>query len=774
MKKLSKFSWIIGVTGILVFAYLGVRYSAQAFLDQNDGVVKQITSLRGIICLLLFAGISILGVLAWVRTVFPEKNPVFVRPKVNPLYAISSIAVIYLLSVFVFVYTGAFRVLLFSWFTPFYFAGVIVIYQFFRYSENKIQLHALSMPDVLASLGMFILLKGLLELKLAVPPSPFWNVAFLVLLVGNGILSILLFSKGEYPAKLGQWVEKTIQFRQKNKYAGWLLAVIVFCIPAWWLYQKDVTGIGDGLFLRLEILLLVGYILAVCIENSTQKLIRLPAFTAGILLAGYGFMAASYLTQVTDFPMALGWSEGNRLYDYSLIFGKSLYQYSGALNPNYFSPGRYGLWGLPFLIPGLPIQVHRLWNAILYCVPGLILGWLFAREAKNTYWKIAITVGMQLFLNLGPIYPSLTIALIIATLFTRSKTGWRAAAILVASFYAGLSRFTWVLVLGAWAGLLDLFIHYPSRAGSWIKKLLPTAGFILLGILPVAAVSWPEVFKTQADVIQKQPLLWYRLFPNSTYHLGVLPGLLVAVGCILVYLIYLGITRRWEMDVWQALASAGVLAGFLASGLVASTKIGGGSNLHNMDMFLVSLALLFLIAMRRPSIKPGLPGGIRSAMDLIFIVGLVIPAWMALWGGGPLVLPDRQETLKTIDTVQKSATEYQTKGLVLFMDQRQLLTFGAVKGITLIPDYEKKYMMDQAMAGNQTYFAGFYKDLQAHKFSLIVSETQKLAYQSSSDDFNEENNAWVKWVSEPFLEYYEPIMTFKDYGFSLYVPKTQP
>jgi hypothetical protein len=316
-----------------------------------------------------------------------------------------------------------------------------------------------------------------------------------------------------------------------------------------------------------------------------------------------------------------------------------------------------------------------------------------------------------------------------------------------------------------------LFIYYPARKGLWLRRLLPTAGYILLGMLPGMAVSWPEVFKSQGEVIQSQTLLWYRLLPSSTYPLGVIPGLIIAVGAALIFLVYLLATGKWRLDVWQALASLAVMVGFLGSGLVASSKIGGGSNLHNMDMFLVSFLLLFMMAVTSKNEQGVIPATEFGLWRGILLIALIIPAWSALWGGKPLQVPSRAETDKVIAQIQNSADSAKQTGEVLFMDQRQLLTFGNIKGIPLAADYEKKYMMDQAMAGNAKYFAGFYADLKARRFSLIVSETQKINYQSGKDDFNEENNAWVKWISEPFLEYYRPIATFKDYGFSLYVPK---
>jgi hypothetical protein len=114
---------------------------------------------------------------------------------------------------------------------------------------------------------------------------------------------------------------------------------------------------------------------------------------------------------------------------------------------------------------------------------------------------------------------------------------------------------------------------------------------------------------------------------------------------------------------------------------------------------------------------------------------------------------------------------YKSKGEVLFLDQRQLLTFEAVEGVPLVPEYEKKYLMDQAMAGNLTYFQGFYQDLVNKRFALIVSEPLFKSYDDAFDPFSEENNAWVKWVSEAVLCYYTPEKTYKEVRVQLLVPR---
>jgi hypothetical protein len=82
--------------------------------------------------------------------------------------------------------------------------------------------------------------------------------------------------------------------------------------------------------------------------------------------------------------------------------------------------------------------------------------------------------------------------------------------------------------------------------------------------------------------------------------------------------------------------------------------------------------------------------------------------------------------------------------------------------------------MNEALASDGTYFDEFYKDLIAHRFSLIVSEPLRTPVQDSTFQFGEENNAWVKWVSAPLLCYYEKLETLKNVKIQLLVPKAIP
>ena len=106
------------------------------------------------------------------------------------------------------------------------------------------------------------------------------------------------------------------------------------------------------------------------------------------------------------------------------------------------------------------------------------------------------------------------------------------------------------------------------------------------------------------------------------------------------------------------------------------------------------------------------------------------------------------------------------------MDQRQLLTFGMIKNAPLVGDYEKKYMMDEALKGDAAYFQTFYQDLAHKRFSLIVSEPLETFQQHNGEIFGDEGDDFVKWVSIPVLCYYQPIATFSEAGVQLLEPAT--
>lgn len=498
-------------------------------------------------------------------------------------------------------------------------------------------------------------------------------------------------------------------------------------------------------------------------------------FLATLVIFSFAFGVGFQIRDIVAYPFSLTWSEGNRLYDYSLIFGKSLYQYEGELKIPYFAPGRYALWGIWFLIPNLPIWFHRLWNAVLWVIPSVALGWISTDgiPVKSRRWVVALWIAI--FLYQGPIYAPLVLAAIWVLALNKPSLTCRSFAGASASAYLGLSRWTWSPSPGMWCVLIDLCLYYPTRKGSWIRRIAPTVLVGLTGSLPGLAIHWRRFFPAKitggsgSSLEFSQPLLWYRLFPNASYPKGMLLGIVIATFPVLVILTWLLVSRRWPLNGLQILAFTASLAGTMAAGVVISTKIGGGGDLHNFDMYFITLAILGMIYLKKAESS-------WHTWPLVFrlaaLVAFLIPVWNLLQGGGPLNLPPRDLVENALDTIQ---TEVQAvaalDGDVLFMDQRQLLTFGTVSGIGLIPDYEKKYLMDQAMAANRVYFERYYQDLEAKRFDLILTEPMSSRLQDRSYAFNEENNAWVKWISKVTLCYYQPKITLSEVGVQLLVPK---
>ena len=766
----SKIKTFILFLIFLLVEGIGIPLSWQIFQSQPAGVYK-------VQPWILWEGYGILitltaaGIFGWISLFFTSEA-VSDTPSRSSTRIWTGLAAAggYLALAVTFIHATPLRVLLASWFTPIWLIGWVVIVRAVVKLDIRSLIRRLSVADW-AMVGIaFLLIKAQQEFKIAAPLEVYWRNWHYIFLAFNTILMAAVWIIKEnwstYRISLPRWVE----IRQRFRPIIVVIALIPTILIAWYLFWLDSEQVASGAFLRLEGMILAALLLSIALENTTPKWISSPTFLFSLTGVGFAVMAGSYLSQVTDHPFGLYWSEGNRFYDYSLIFGKSIYQYTGELQPNYFSPGRYGLWGLPFLISGLPIWVHRLWNAILYLVPGVVLGWLLGKGFANRLHRWACAFGTAIFFNQGPVYPTLTLAVILPVIFMRSGLGWRILVAVAGSLFAGLSRFTWVLAIAGMVGLIDLLLFYPARKGNWIQRLIPTGILIVAGLVPGMAVSWPEVFSSQGEMIQSQALLWYRLWPNSTYSFGILLGSIMATGAMLILVLNWMASRARRLDIWQSAAILAAVIGLLIAGLVASVKIGGGSNLHNLDMYFAVLLLVFILFLQEKELlKESLN---RSwAQRILFGLAILLPILSLTWSDGPLVLPKQDLTQFTLGEIKKESTQRAETGEVLFLDQRQLITFGEVTDIELVPDYEKKYMMDQAMAGNQGYFARFYEDLQKKRFALIVSEPLNISQKTNVDDFSEENNAWVQHVTIPVYEYYTSIYLDKKNNIQLFIPK---
>lgn len=626
----------------------------------------------------------------------------------------------------------------------------------------------------------------------------------------------------------------------------WVLWLVVFIAPVCF-FQFTVWGI---IFQKLYIRILV-WIIVVCLlsilSSNDDRIAGWPQFLSTLILTASLFSVSASLLLVNDYPFSQGWSEGNRLWDYSILFGRDRYIYPLEEKiPVYLDLGRQFIGGVSFLIPGLTISMARLWVGLTQIIPYFLLGFaLFRIASRNKFSWLLLTLWTFLFLKQGPIHPPLVISAALVALAWQSPLRYAIPLVVGAGYFAQASRLTWIFAPGMWIFMLEIasvsFSDWKAATptlkraillavlglfgGIYFSTVLARSEALIQQTFGPAAVSapitaptpppadevpavsnpdensessYPFIIDYAIKALRDQPFLWYRLLPNSTYGNGILLALLLAVGPLMVVLFFLIRNGIWHINNLQKLSLLLPLIMFLIVGLVASTKIGGGGDLHNMDMFLIGMLFVGAIAWENGAGDWLLNGEVVAGV----IKGVIVFALMnsAIWslleirsfdfgedstwiktlidapGEKALedMLPVQEEIDVTLRTIQEEVDTAELQGEVLFMDQRQLLTFGYVTDVFLVPEYEKKRLMDEAMRGELAYFESFYADLASHRFTLIISEPLRNPVKDSSYQFGEENNAWVTWVSSPVLCYYEPIETFKEVNVQLLVPRAEP
>ena len=566
----------------------------------------------------------------------------------------------------------------------------------------------------------------------------------------------------------------------------WLGMVVLAFLPVLFFTYSDWSAVFVGTWLRAMLVLVFLGCMTWISAGGAKRSWDWVGLLVSLLVFGSILVLFTYFRNVVDYPFTRSWSEGNRLWDYSVLFGQHLYLYPADKPiPAYIDIGRQSLWGLPFLFGSPSILQMRLWDAIVWTLPCLLLGWALIRPRKGhlAAWFL-FGLWALVFLNQGPIYSPLVLAAVLVALVRRQPILLAAVVVLLAGIYARYTRYTWLFAPGMWAAMVWM-LQAPLGGHTALWKRWYPAVVVALGgvtgglIVPeVLNLIWRRLYGVPFQIgganlaeisltsvsgnISRQPLLFDRLWPNQTYSLGIIFGLLLAAGPLVLLLAGLAWKGGWRTVWWQKCAVVLPMLAFLGVGLVASVKIGGGSNLHNLDMFLIGLLFLAALGWEYLSARWGdNPAAFPGWAKGLLVLALVVPFVQPLLGLNPTVLPNPVKWQDALGGTRDAAVAAAKEGEVLFIDQRQLLTFGYVKGVPLVPDYEKKYMMDQAMANNDDYFAGFNRDLAAHRFKLIISEPLFPNFQGDHYTFGNENDAWVKYISIPVLCYYKPAATYE-------------
>ena len=583
------------------------------------------------------------------------------------------------------------------------------------------------------------------------------------------------------------------RFDGLKSWLAWTLSVILLIAPFFLQFAvaRIEPKLNNILFQSIYFSVPVVSLLATYLLTKANKSFKFSTvLLLTIMLSGTFYHIAFHYLPVVSIPLSLGWSEGNRLYDYSVFFGADRYDIvDDGVFQTFISAGRALYFGLIYLIPNIGIQGVRFWQALMNTFPMFLIGFFLIRvdfsEQIGKFQKWLFVIWAYLFLMQGPIHSYFMMALVVTFIGSKQKKLiWAIILVALGGFIANISRWTWTFAPGLFAGMIALLqIEDPKfKDEGWKELIRPIVlglsgligGLGLSNVIPVKDVNIANfeggggLSLSSITHAFDQSLLWYRLLPNKTFKPGILLALLIAIIFVYVLLVVLYIQKKWRPNWLQLLGVIGVQGALLGVGVVASTKIGGGGDLHNLDMFLLGTLILAASAW-----KPlcSFAEETKLWQKALLVLMLIIPIFSPFHRRSISVFPSQETTQYVLEKVQGYVDVAKEEGEILFIDERQLLTFGYIDDVPLVMEYEKKYLNDMAMAENEAYFEQFHADLEAGRFALIVSESLSDVLYKPNTSFGEENTPWVKWVSIPILDTYEEVYKNKDYQVQLFVPK---
>jgi hypothetical protein len=573
-------------------------------------------------------------------------------------------------------------------------------------------------------------------------------------------------------------------FQEKLKLLGafsiapFILLLVVFPIIVLGFYGRFLLNPFPRLFLFLIFIAIGASLLAVW--RKSEWISCLPS---SILSIAAVYLVATFFNEVSAFPFSLEWSEISRYWQASFYFSQQVYGVHLPLPVTH--PSRYLLQSLPFLIPGSTLLVNRLWQAILWVGMPLLTAWLLIRRLhlQSVWLRLPLILWALLFLMQGAVFFHLLPCVFLVLVGFDKERPWRTFLfVALASVWAGISRINWVPLPGALAALLYLLEARPPRKVAaisfnylWRPALYAVGGsLIALGSYALYISLSGVEDKSQFGSSFTSELLWDRLWPNPTFLLGILPGILLVSIPVLI-LAWTRLKQRGaQLGFWRSFGVTALLLIFFAGGLVVSVKIGGGTNLHNMDAFIVLLLVLgTALAFGNYLSRSGTRTPMLKIHPALLSALLVMPVFLAVFSGEPLSLPSPQVSGEILAQIQTAADDALAQGgEVLFISQRHLLTFHLIKNVPLVPEYEKLFLMEMTISHNQDYLDRFAADIDRQRFSLIVSDPMFDQINDTSEDtLAPENNAWVRAVERPVLCAYEPVLTFSDPPIQLLTPR---
>jgi hypothetical protein len=422
-----------------------------------------------------------------------------------------------------------------------------------------------------------------------------------------------------------------------------------------------------------------------------------------------------------------------------------------------------------------------MWQALLWIGLTAASSILLARRLRLSGWmQFFIASWAFLFFLQGAVYYHLQVCVILILAGVSTKHTWRSFIfILIASIWAGASRVNWFPV-PAMLAIAIYLLETPVGNKGWRYWATPFVwGICGLGFAIVSQFIYISI-SGNADVRAfgssfTSDLLWNRLLPNATSPLGILFEILIVSAPLFLAMAQMLRGKIARLQPLRWLAILALLAALFLGGLAVSTKIGGGGDLHNMDAFLVMSALIASSFFARCVVGDDQSNPAWGQIHWsVTAAVLLVPLGFALPGIRSFQSYDQASVEKDIQRLQQVASEaVNNGGQVLFVTERQLLTFNELENIPLTPEYEQIELMEMAMAGNHQYLENYYADLREHRFAIIFAEEQK--YGSKKEGaFVEEDNAWVRFIGAPLLCEYKPVESLTSANIQIFVPRPNP
>lgn len=594
-----------------------------------------------------------------------------------------------------------------------------------------------------------------------------------VVVVGMAFLSIagISFAWTNWFSRLAAWFSKWHhKYWVRNCVVKWGMVIILSFGYSYWVLTRGYIVL-NGFLARVFIFILVTSLGTLFLRPAAPGQDWKISLASSMLVTAAVFKAMIYiLPGISGSPFSLSWSEGSRYYYGSLFFSERLYGLD--IPPSPWHASRYLLMSIPFIVPDLPIWVHRLWQVCLWIGLSGWAGLLLAKRLKMAHHLLFISFAAWafLYLNLGPVYYHLVICVILVYWgLDFDKPVKTMIVLMLASIWAGLSRINWIPL----PAMLVITLYMLERPWDWKRQgwkylLWPV---VWSGGMIVASISYFAYINLSGNITSKfgssytSDLLWNRLWPNPTFQMGILLGVIIASAplWLVIYLRFRETVKSRNLLKWIAIA--GVMAAFLIGGLIVSVKIGGGSNLHNMDAYFVLLTTVasYLIWGRDVGDRE-ISRVVENKPLRLWLSSLIIltPILLTLREGWVIVMPDPNQDKADLQYLQQIISDTaDAGGEVLFIAERQLQVFNLVPSVRFVADYEKIELMEMAMSGNEAYLGRFHDDISNQRFALIISDPIRLDLKDMTDAFSEEHNVWLEEVVLPLVKkyQYEPLGT---------------